>query len=119
MRVLVATCTFPEHEIAWRISRDAVEKGFAACATLIPEAKSIYRWKSQIETANETAVVFKTTEDQFETLQNYCSERTSLRSAGIRGLAGDRWFAGIPRLGGHKYQREQIGAERLGLACRR
>src|ERR1700751_1415791 len=71
MRVLVATCTFPEHEIAWRISRDAVEKGFAACATLIPEAKSIYRWKGQIETANETAVVFKTTEDQFETLQNF------------------------------------------------
>ena len=71
MRVLVATCTFPEHEIAWRISREAVEKGFAACATLILEAKSIYRWKGAIETANETAVVFKTTEDQFEALQNF------------------------------------------------
>ena len=71
MRVLVATCTFPEHEIAWSISREAVEKGFAACATLIQDAKSIYRWKGAIETANETAVVFKTTEDQFEALQNF------------------------------------------------
>ena len=71
MSVLVATCTFPEHEIAWRISRDVVEKGFAACATLIPAAKSIYRWKGEIETANETAVLFKTTENQFEALQNF------------------------------------------------
>jgi periplasmic divalent cation tolerance protein len=71
MGVLVATCTFPEHEIAWRISRTAVEKGLAACATLIPEAKSIYRWKGQIETANETAVFFKTTGDQLEALRNF------------------------------------------------
>ena len=71
MGVLVATCTFPEQEIAWGISRTAVEKGFAACATLIPEAKSIYRWKGQIETAIETAVFFKTTEDRLEALRNF------------------------------------------------
>jgi periplasmic divalent cation tolerance protein len=71
MGILVVTCTFPEHEIAWRISRDSVEKGLAACATLIPEAKSIYRWKGQIETANETVVFFKTTEDRFEALRNF------------------------------------------------
>src|ERR1700751_273637 len=70
MGVLVATCTFPDHEIAWRISRTAVEKGFAACATLIPEAKSIYRWKGQIETANETAVFLQTPEHQPEGLRN-------------------------------------------------
>jgi periplasmic divalent cation tolerance protein len=71
MRVLVVTCTFPEHEIAWKISRIAVENGLAACATLIPEAKSIYHWKGQIETANETAVFFKTTEDRFEALRSF------------------------------------------------
>jgi periplasmic divalent cation tolerance protein len=71
MGVLVATCTFPEHEIAWRISRTAVENGLAACATLIPEAKSIYRWKGQIETANETAVFFKTTDNRLEALRNF------------------------------------------------
>ncbi len=71
MGVLVATCTFPEHEIAWEISRTAVERGFAACATLIPGAKSIYRWKGQIETATETVVFFKTTEDRLEALRNF------------------------------------------------
>ena len=71
MEVLVVTCTFPGHEIAWRISRAAVENGLAACATLIPEAKSIYRWNGQIETANETAVTFKTTEDRFAALRTF------------------------------------------------
>jgi periplasmic divalent cation tolerance protein len=64
MEVLVATCTFPDHEIAWKISREAVENGLAACATLIPEAKSIYRWKGTVETAQETVVTFKTTQDK-------------------------------------------------------
>jgi periplasmic divalent cation tolerance protein len=71
MEVLVVTCTFPGHEMAWRISRAAVENGLAACATLIPEAKSIYRWKGQIETAQETVVTFKTTENQFEALREF------------------------------------------------
>ena len=71
MEVLVVACTFPDHEIAWRISRAAVENGLAACATLIPEAKSIYRWKGQIETANETAVTFKTTRDRLEALRTF------------------------------------------------
>jgi periplasmic divalent cation tolerance protein len=71
MEVLVVTCTFPDHEIAWRISRAAVEQGLAACATLIPEAKSIYRWKGQIETAQETVVTFKTARDRFEALRTF------------------------------------------------
>ena len=71
MEVLVVTCTFPDHEIAWRISRTAVENGLAACATLITEAKSIYRWKGQIETAQETAVTFKTTKDRLAALRTF------------------------------------------------
>lgn len=71
MEVLVVTCTFPDHEIAWRISRTAVENGLAACATLISEARSIYRWKGQIETAQETAVTFKTTADRLAALRTF------------------------------------------------
>jgi periplasmic divalent cation tolerance protein len=71
MEVLVVTCTFPDHEIAWRISRTAVENGLAACATLIPEAKSIYRCKGQIETAQETVVTFKTAKNQFDALRKF------------------------------------------------
>ena len=68
---VVITVFVPDHEIAWRVSRVAVENGLAACATLIPEAKSIYRWKGQTETANETVVTFKTTEDRFAALRTF------------------------------------------------
>jgi periplasmic divalent cation tolerance protein len=67
----MVTCTFPDHDIAWRISRAAVENGLAACATLVPGAKSIYHWKGQIETAQETAVTFKTTKNRFAALRTF------------------------------------------------
>ena len=71
MEVLVVICTFPDHEIGWKISCGAVENGLAACATLIPGAKSIYRWKGKIETAQETAVTFKTTRERFAALRTF------------------------------------------------
>jgi periplasmic divalent cation tolerance protein len=69
MEVLVVSCTFPDHETAERISRLAVENRLAACATLLSDAESIYRWKGRIETARETAVTFKTTRDRLAALQ--------------------------------------------------
>jgi periplasmic divalent cation tolerance protein len=51
MEVLVVSCTFPDRETAERMSRLAVEDGLAACATLLSEAESIYRWKGRFETA--------------------------------------------------------------------
>jgi periplasmic divalent cation tolerance protein len=71
MVVLVVTCTFPDSEIAWRITRAAVEDGLAACATLVSGAESIYRWKDRVETAKETAVTFKTTDDRLAALRTF------------------------------------------------
>jgi periplasmic divalent cation tolerance protein len=74
MQVLVVSCTFPDHETAERISRLAVENRLAACATLVSDAESIYRWKGRIETAHETAVTFKTTQDRLAALQAFVLE---------------------------------------------
>ena len=74
MQVLVVSCTFPDRETAERISRLAVENRLAACATLVSDAESIYRWKGRIETAHETAVTFKTTEDRLAALQAFVLE---------------------------------------------
>jgi periplasmic divalent cation tolerance protein len=74
MEVLVVSCTFPDRETAERISRIAVENRLAACATLLSEAESIYRWKGRIETTRETAVTFKTTRDRLAALQAFVLE---------------------------------------------
>ena len=61
-RVLLALSTFPNAEIARRISNQLVSERFAACANILPSVESIYRWKDKIESGNETLVLFKVSE---------------------------------------------------------
>ena len=61
-RVLLALSTFPDAEIARRISNQLVSERFTACANILPSVESIYRWKDKIESGNETLVLFKVSE---------------------------------------------------------
>ena len=63
-KVLLALSTFPDAEIARRISNQLVGERFAACANILPAIESIYRWKDKIESGNETLVFFKVSEDR-------------------------------------------------------
>ena len=62
--ILLALSTFPDRETAQRISNQLVTEKFAACANILPGIESIYRWKEEIETGNETLVFFKLSEDR-------------------------------------------------------
>lgn len=59
---------FSDGEEAERIGRIAVEERLAACVNLLGPIRSIYRWKGAIETADEAAAIFKTTEAQADAL---------------------------------------------------
>jgi len=63
-KVLLALSTFPDAETARRIANQLVTEKFAACANILPSAESIYRWKDEIESGNETLVFFKLSEDR-------------------------------------------------------
>jgi periplasmic divalent cation tolerance protein len=63
-KVLLALSTFPDRETARDISNELVTKKLAACANILPGVESIYRWKEQIESGNETLVLFKLSEDR-------------------------------------------------------
>ncbi len=63
-RILLALSTFPDAEIARRISNQLVSERFAACANILPGIESVYRWKEKIESGNETLVLFKLSEDR-------------------------------------------------------
>ena len=63
-RVLLALSTFPDQETAREISNELVTKKLAACANILPGVESIYRWKEEIESGNETLVLFKLREDR-------------------------------------------------------
>ena len=63
-KILLALSTFPDAETARRISNQLVTDKFAACANILPAVESIYRWKENIESGNETLVFFKLSEDR-------------------------------------------------------
>ena len=69
-RILLALSTFPDAEIARRISNQLVSERFAACANIFPSVESIYRWKEKIESGNETLVFFKVSENRQSTFQD-------------------------------------------------
>lgn len=54
--------TFPDQEVAAAAVRTLVEEKLAACGTLLPGVRSLYRWKGALEDAGEVLVIFKTTE---------------------------------------------------------
>ncbi len=81
-KVLLALSTFPDAEIARRISNQLVSENFAACANILPAVESIYRWKDKIESGNETLVLFKVSEDPASGLSGQTAIASSLRCSG-------------------------------------
>lgn len=69
-KILLAFSTFPDAEIARRISNELVAEKLAACANILAPVESIYRWKDKIENANETLVLFKLSEDRQRAFQD-------------------------------------------------
>jgi periplasmic divalent cation tolerance protein len=63
-KILLAISTFPDSEIARRISNQLVSERLAACANIFSSVESIYRWKGNIESGNEILVFFKLSEDR-------------------------------------------------------
>ena len=68
-KIVLALSTFPDRETAQRVSTELVNEKLAACANILPNVESIYRWKDKIETGNETLVFFKVSEDRQSAFQ--------------------------------------------------
>ncbi|MDT8367598.1 MAG: divalent cation tolerance protein CutA [Longimicrobiales bacterium] len=45
------------------LARRLVEEGVAACVNLLPQVRSIYRWKGEIEETDETLLILKIAAD--------------------------------------------------------
>ncbi len=60
--VVLLLSTFPDAELARKVTRALVEENLVACGNILPGIESIYRWEGKVETASEVMVIFKTTE---------------------------------------------------------
>ena len=68
MSVVSVYAVFANAEEAERIGRAVVEERLAACINILQPVRSIYRWKGAIETADEVAAVFKTSDSVVDAL---------------------------------------------------
>ena len=59
---MIATvyAVFADAAEAERIAAAVVEEGLAACANILGECRSIYRWQGKVERAEEVPALFKT-----------------------------------------------------------
>ena len=64
MSVVSVYAIFANAEEADRIGRTMVEEKLAACVNILGPVRSIYRWKGAIETADEVAAIFKTSDER-------------------------------------------------------
>jgi len=60
MDIHVVLCSCPDRGTAERLAESLVRAGLAACASLVPGVRSVYRWEGRIETAEEVLLVLKT-----------------------------------------------------------
>jgi periplasmic divalent cation tolerance protein len=68
MSVVSVYCIFASAEEAERIGRTVVEESLAACINILSPCRSIYRWQGEIDTAEETPAILKTTAEAADAL---------------------------------------------------
>ena len=71
-RVVLTTCGSAEE--ARRIAGQLVERRLAACVNIVPQIESVYRWKDEVESANECLLLIKTTADAFDAVRAALNE---------------------------------------------
>lgn len=67
--IRVVLTTFANAEDAAKAVRILVEEQIIACGTILPGARSIYRWKAAIEDSEEAVVLLKTSAERFPALE--------------------------------------------------
>ncbi len=70
---IVIFTTYPDEKCAKMIVHGLVEKKLAACGNMF-KISSIYRWKSQIEEADEFGVFIKTQKHLYDKVETYIKE---------------------------------------------
>ena len=65
--VVITTCNSQEQGA--QLARHLIEHRLAACVNILPGARSFYRWKGEIEQAEEVVLMIKSRRDIFAKLR--------------------------------------------------
>jgi periplasmic divalent cation tolerance protein len=70
----IVLSTAGSEQEAHKIAHILVKRRLAACVNIIPQIQSIYRWKGEIESAQEWLLLIKTRADKFPAVRDAIGE---------------------------------------------
>lgn len=65
---ILAVTTAGDEERAAALAGKLVERGIVACVNIVPNVRSLYRWKGAVEDDTECVLLMKTRADRYQTL---------------------------------------------------
>jgi periplasmic divalent cation tolerance protein len=65
MEPLLILTNLPDVASAEKLARALVERGAAACVNVLPACRSVYRWRGNVETADEIPLLIKSTAENY------------------------------------------------------
>lgn len=68
MTALLCLCSCPDAATASRMAEALVGERLAACVNVLPSVASVYRWRGQVERAEEALLLVKTTRPRLDAL---------------------------------------------------
>lgn len=74
-RAALVWCPFPDADTARRIAGELLGEKLIACANIVPGIESVFEWNNEVSSAQEVAVLFKTTGGMLEELVRDLGER--------------------------------------------
>jgi periplasmic divalent cation tolerance protein len=69
MTVIAVLTNLPDSGSAFNLAREVVKLRLAACANVLPEVTSFYRWEGREEEAREHPVLIKSTRERYVELE--------------------------------------------------
>jgi periplasmic divalent cation tolerance protein len=70
----IVLSTAGSEQEAHKIAHILVKRRLAACVNIVPQVQSIYRWKGEIESAQEWLLLIKTRADKFPAVRDAIGE---------------------------------------------
>jgi periplasmic divalent cation tolerance protein len=102
--VVLSTCGSLEE--SQRLARALVEKRLAACVNIVPNLRSVYRWKDAIEEEEEVLLVIKTSRPLLEDLRSEIERLHSYEVPEVIAIqvvdGSERYLAWLDRELAHK-----------------
>lgn len=87
MEPTVILCTVPSEESARQIAQTLVEERLAACVSIVPGVRSIYRWQGNICDDPELLLLIKTRRERFARLLRRLQEIHPYEVPEVQALA--------------------------------